>query len=627
MALSAVRNHTRVFISTHTRNLQDQIISKDLPLAAKVIQGLTFSSLKGRSNYLCRHRWHRLLSGELGNLSPRERFGVLPLIRWAENTVSGDIEEQNQFNRKWFGRVWNLVAADSHNCLRSRCPGFDSCYVQRARRIALGSHCVVINHALFFSDMCAESPFLGDLGPIVFDEAHHLEECGHRYLRVELDTNRLERFIDICDNLLKGLSRFSEGSPLWESGKELKSRLKSMRTASELFLTDLKAFAEKDSAVSYDAGSDSDQFQIPYRDQPFTGSMGPATFEAAINALQDTILTTVRAIKAAGESAMDLADDASACVDRTSQLRADFAYVTSAITEDHVFWIEGSRKKGWIKLCGVPLDVGAVMRSVWDRDNGAIIFTSATMAVSDSMDFFLHKVGFMPGESRAPLARMYPSPFNPEQALRCVISGGVEPDDPQYAASVARSIEKLSVLNRNMLVLFTSNSMLSQVFESLRRSLSFPSGTLLLSQLAAGSRQTLLEQFRTSERAILLGADSFWEGIDVPGKSCEIVVIPRLPFQVPSHPLTQALSARAEALYGDSFINHSLPEALVRFRQGTGRLIRTTTDNGMLVVLDPRMTSRRYGKLFMKSVHAPFTVCPTIDEAIARADSFFEMKG
>ncbi len=210
-ALYAVKNNCRVLVSTHTRNLQDQLVSKDLPVVKKVAgDELRFSVLKGRANYLCQKRFRRLLTGELGDFSYRERMGMLPLIRWAQETETGDIEEQNEFNVRWYSRIWHSISAEAHFCEGRRCREYACCFLQQARQRALGSHVVVINHSLFFSEICAESSFLGSIGPIVFDEAHHIESCGHRHLRTEVDSNRCAAFLDVVTNCAKEIKKRGE---------------------------------------------------------------------------------------------------------------------------------------------------------------------------------------------------------------------------------------------------------------------------------------------------------------------------------------------------------------------------------------------------------------------------------
>jgi ATP-dependent DNA helicase DinG len=619
-AFWALLNKTRVLISTHTRNLQDQLMSKDLPLVQAVAgKELRYSVLKGRSNYLCRDRWERLLSGEIGNLSRHERFGLLPLIRWAEETVTGDIEEQNQFNRRWFPKVWNLVSADSRECKGHRCSLYEQCFLQNARQQALCAHIVVINHALFFSDVCAETTFLGAVNAIVFDEAHHLEACGHRYLRVEVDSHRINSFVEYMNNLVKVLEPFANTEPVNQGLKRYKSILKNLRRTGQEFLGDLLAWVTRTHA---DAPR---LFQIGYRDEPFASVKGFAELTMMLNEMQDALLNLQRVFAALSDKENENAGDITACLERTSQLKADLAYVSRGATEDHVFWIEGDRDKGWVKLTGVPLDVGGLLKSIWGREDRAAIFTSATLSISGSMEFFMRHAGLREEAAKRTRTEIAKSPFAANQMLRCAMRGSPEPSAEGYDVYAAGVI--LGLLGRfqkNILALFTANDMLARVHDHLKSSPQFPATALLLTQSSSPNRHLLLEQFKQSRHTVLLGTDSFWEGIDAPGQACEIVLIARLPFSVPTHPLAVAIAERCQKENGESFYSYAMPQAVIKFKQGAGRLIRSPHDRGALVVLDPRLVTKGYGKVFMRSVDGEFTESTSIEELTGRMQTFFD---
>ncbi|MBD3243203.1 MAG: hypothetical protein GF331_21620, partial [Chitinivibrionales bacterium] len=325
-AIWAVGSGRRVLVSTHTRNLQDQLAAKDLPVVNRLLGGkLRFAALKGRANYLCRHRYGRLLRGELGNLSLRERTGLLPLIRWAEETESGDIEEQRQFNRKWYGKVWNLIAADLNGCGSFRCPSYDQCFVQRARRLAQSSHIVVVNHALFYSDVCAESSVLGQPGPIIFDEAHHLEACGHRSLAVVLDSNRITRYLDVCTNLVVRLEKEAGDEKAKAVASDLKKRLRLVRRHADELQAALAGYAAKH-------GGGQQEYQVAVEPNGPSSLAEAGAFKLVLDDLQDALLELRRAVEARDDDDETLPADIETCTGQTSQLRADFTYLTAAST-------------------------------------------------------------------------------------------------------------------------------------------------------------------------------------------------------------------------------------------------------------------------------------------------------
>jgi predicted DnaQ family exonuclease/DinG family helicase len=620
-ALWALSNNTRVMVSSYTRNIGDQLVKRDLPLIRRLLgDTFRFSVLKGRTNYLCVNKWRRLLAGEHGNLSPRERMAILPLLRWAEETTSGDIEEQNQFNRRWFAKVWGLVSAEAHDCDGWRCAHSDECFLQRARIRAQGSHVVVINHALFFSDICAETSFLGRIGPVVFDEAHHLQACGHRYLRVELDTNRVNRFLELCDSLLKVLQKEGGGD---DDGRDkikaFKAAVKRIRKSAHGFLAGCDAWVQRTYPENGQA------YQIAYRESPFDAAGRVyADFEADIAELQDAAISLQKKWREHDDGKSDVPADIAACVERISQLKADSAYLAAGRTDDHVFWIEGDRGKGWAKLCGVPLDIGELLSGIWGVRTGPVVFTSATLAVCGSIDYFREKVGLTSRLGADMVFERFGSPFSSSQFLRLALDCAMDPGGEEYAGYVGATIERLlQAFDKNILVLFTSNAMLEAVYDSVRGSDGLPEGATVFAQHISGSRQVMLEQFKNARRAVLLGADSFWEGIDVPGGECEIVVVPRLPFLVPTHPLTLALAEKYKERYGDSFRSYSVPEALIRFRQGAGRLIRTASDRGALIVLDRRIIHKNYGTMFVEALDGEFIFCTNADEVLGHMHDFF----
>jgi Rad3-related DNA helicase len=490
--------------------------------------------------------------------------------------------------------------------------------VQTVRQKALASHVVVINHALFFSDICAETSFLGKVSAIVFDEAHHLESCGHRYLRVEVDTNRINAYTEFMNNLVKVLERLTDSSEIAELVKRFKTVLKNVRRSGHDFLSEMMAWVGRTHAEAPQL------FHFEYRDEPFTSVRGLAEFEMVINDMQDVLLNLQRALSSSQSTDGDIGD-IGGCVERTGQLKADLLYVSKAVTEDHVFWIEGDRAKGWVKLSGVPLDVGTILGGIWNQPNRVSVFTSATLAVSESMDFFMQRIGLRGELRKATQVQIIKSPFAESQMARLAVRGSIEPNTAEYEQFVASGI--VGLLNRfekNILVLFTANEMLNGVADALKKHPAFPRKATLLAQSMSANRHVLLEQFKASRHAVLLGTDSFWEGIDAPGQACEIVVITRLPFAVPTHPLALALSKRCEQETGESFISYAVPQAVIKFKQGAGRLIRTPQDRGALIVLDPRLVTKGYGKLFQRSIGGTFNECASFDDVLTTTAAFFD---
>ncbi len=620
-ALWALENGCRVLVATRTRNLQDQLLSKELPLVNRLMDGkLLFSTLKGRGNYLCLNRFERLLRGEAGNLSIRERFAILPLIPWVESTLTGDIEEQNQFNPKWFGKVWDLISAEGRGCEGRRCGFFKTCFLQRARQKAAGSHLVVINHALFYAEMGMANPFLGPIDSIIFDEAHHLESGGHRCLRVELDTNRISLFLEELNNLVQSMVDLKGSMGIAACGKDLKSQLKRVRKYSQSLLESVQEWAKAHRGE--DGGRA--EYQIPVHEGDWSANVEAPAFNTSLESLRDLLYQLKQELAADGGSDLEpMKEAAGSCQERTSQLIADLGYLIAARTEDHAFWVEGNFDKGWTKLCGVPLDIAALLSPVWQACRGAVVFTSATLSVARSVDYFFNGVGLEPLRERTAVS-FYPAPFAGNQTIMGAVRHAPDPDSREFPAYIAAMVGDLHAAHgKNILVLFTANALLSETYACLRANGAIAKQNIL-AQNISGGRHALLEQFKGDRKMILLGTDSFWEGIDVPGETCEIVIITRLPFPVPTHPLTMAISEKMSRLHGESFMSYAVPEAVIRFRQGSGRLIRSATDRGALLVLDHRILTKGYGKHFIRSLDGSFQAFDDRTAALDGIRGFFE---
>ncbi len=523
-----------------------------------------------------------------------------------------------RIQHRWYSRVWRSISSEAHFCEGRRCKEYACCFLQQARQRALGSHIVVINHALFYSEICAESSFLGKIGPIVFDEAHHIEECGHRFLRTEADSNRLGAFLDTITNLEKEIAKAGEGRDAPFTEKEFKPLVKRLRA-------EVKAFLDFGLAWARSKTPPSPEFQLDMGPDVFSQSGAAASLDSALADLQDCLRRygQLCETEACSELVKSLHGEILSAGDTASQLRADLSYLCAAGTDDHVFWAEGNLAKGWIKLLGVPLDIGAILASIWEKNAAGMVFTSATLSVCGSMEYFERKAGLLANPAVKTAAEVFESPFVASQAVRCGVRSAPAVESPDYPAYAAGAItEMLAAFDKNILALFTSNAMLAAVYERLRQQVSKNDCTIL-AQGFSGNRQAILDEFRHTRRAVLLGADSFWEGIDVPGKACEIVVIARLPFPVPTHPLTRALCRKCEEETGESFMAYSVPEAIIRFRQGTGRLIRSHSDRGALVVLDNRMFTKGYGARFASCLDGGFEQCADLPDLLRRMRAFF----
>jgi len=618
-AIYAKENNCRIIVSTYTRNLQDQLMYKDLPLIKKIVgEKFCYSILKGRKNYLCLNRFKKLLKGELGNFSYKERMNFLPLIIWAYQTETGDIEEQNQFNIKWFSRVWHSISADTHFCEGRKCKEYSNCFLQHARLKALSSHIVVINHSLFYSEICSESSFLGKIGHIIFDEAHHLESCGHQQLKTEVDTNRFNLFLDLFSDVTKELQKISEKSKeIIKKEKELKSIVKHLRIEIQRFHKEIFEWEKIKQNNSVD-------FKIEYIQNEIMQNTRCETLLNVLKEAQDFMHDFYQIVSL--DNHANILEEIKNCEEHISQLKADYIYLTAAVTEEHVFWIEGNKEKGWIKLCGVPLDIGKFLGPLWAKNNSGIVFTSATLSCDDSLEYFKNKIGLYYKGSYNIKSYILESPFSKEQTMACSVVSSPDVDSFEYTEFVSDTIFRLTnEFDKNILVLFTATNMLSNVYNNLKCG-KYNINCNILAQGFSGNRMAILDEFSRNTKSVLLGAESFWEGIDVPGKACEILIIARLPFLVFTHPLIMAISSKIEQEKGDSFLYYSLPEAIIRFKQGIGRLIRGVNDRGVIIILDNRIITKSYRQKFIECINGNFYKYNDTNEMIEEIKRFFENK-
>ncbi len=592
----ALERGQRVVISTNTKNLQDQLARKELPLVQKVVgKELRFAVLKGRGNYLCIKGWESFLRGETGAVSAREREAVMPLIGWVNSTTSGDIEEHPSFNPGFNRPIWQHISAESKNC--SGCQFYSECFMQRARKRALASHIVVINHSLLFSDLIASSDFIGEAGALIVDEAHHLEATGHRTLQVEIDTRRLLSLVDYAQETLNSFKSISDKSGedvLKHATSNFKKVVRRLRKNGEEFLSDITTWCLKHSGDAEEVNNNI--ATISYKEKPFRASGGLAGLRIALTDLIDQV-SYIRQVAATELEESVLKGDLRSVDEMASQFRADLNYLANADTDEAIFWMAlPVERPKWVKLTGATLDVDSFLASFWQQFGKPVVLTSATLSPRQKMSYFLKRIG-APEETAS---TSYPPLFGADNAQFLALTDTPEPSDPNYHLLVADALEELKVhVKKNILVLFTNNQFLRDVYEELANRESVGPHEVF-AQRISGNRVWIQEQMNDVEGAILLGSGSFWEGVDMPGTGCEIVVIPRLPFPVPSHPLSKALADRAEVDGRNGFIDYFLPEALLRFKQGAGRLIRHHDDRGALIVMDSRLSTKNYGKQFAK---------------------------
>lgn len=620
----AVAAHDRVVVSTATRTLQGQLLEKELPLLAKLVPEVRTAVLKGRSNYLCVRRYLEHLR-DPSRLEGAEREQFLPLVRWVGRTLTGDIEECHGFARERQATLWNRLCSDARAAIPPRHPLFRECFYQAARRRAEGAHILVVNHALLLSDVQLDFALLPSYERLVVDEAHHLPASAHEHFGRALGMNRLRLVLhSLSDTNTAGaglLGALEKASDLPTSlAERLPAVVDDVRAAEKAFHKFLQKLSEK-------AGRRNADVRLRYRDAvPAQWGVDPQAAFAGLDLLcqdlsllrQDLELWPVAAERG-------WLGDLDAALDGLQTVRRDLSALCDAADPEDVYWLDDYHNPIRLQLRSSPADAATLLSEKLYKPLRTLICTSATLAVRKRLDYFAHKAGLDLQDLERTRAAFHTSPFSLRTQAKVVAAGWLpKPNLPDAGAALIEAWRALALpLNVRTLGLFTSERALRETREALQEDF-LREGRLLLAQGIDGSRDALLTLFRRTPGAVLLGLDSFWEGIDLPGKELELLVINRLPFPVPSDPILSARTERVEAEGHSSFAEVFLPETWLKLRQGVGRLLRRKDDRGAILVLDSRVVRERYGNMIAEAWEGGQLAAKTPEEAKVALEEWFQ---
>ncbi len=622
-AMWAVEARDRVLVSTATKTLQNQLVEREAPLVREVIPEARIAVLKGRANYLCVRRFAEHLE-DPARLDTAERESFLPLITWVSRTHTGDIEECHGFGRDRNASLWAKLQSDGRAAIPPRHPLFKRCFHQKAKRRAESAHILIVNHALLLSDLAIDFALLPSYERLIVDEAHHLADAAHDHLGRVISLLRLRRVLH----------------PLAETGDKRAGLLGALASAVDLPVTLIplvdrcrEELANADRRLhrlfqkfGEKIGRRGEEQKLRLRDALVTEtgvdpSPAQGAFEAAMSSLGD--LRRELATWDVAEEKGYLADLASG-EGALGEFRRDFQALCDAAPEGDVHWIEDWSNPIRLQLRASPRDPGQLLATKLYPVLKTCIFTSATLAVRNRAEYFEFRTGLSKLDREVHKIR-HPSPFKMREQARVVAAGWLpKPGEKGWMDGVIQTLRDVVLpLNRRTLVLFTSERNLRDVREKLAMEWK-QAGRLMLAQGVDGNREALLQMFRKHEGACLLGADSFWEGVDLPGRDLELLVIARLPFPVPSDPLVSARAEEVEAEGRPPFAECFLPEAWLKLRQGVGRLLRRNDDKGAVLVLDSRVVRERYGSYLADAWDGGHRQAKTPEQALRELTDWFD---
>ena len=576
----ALKSEQKVVISTNTISLQEQLVTKDIPFLQRILpRDFNVVLAKGRRNYLSRRRLKNLLNYDRGLFDTLEEVEEIAEIEeWVNSTIDGSTADL-----PWqpSSQVWDKVASDRDNCLGRQCETYDTCFYFNVRREMQDADLLIVNHHLLFSDLAIRkdsedaSGILPDYDYLIIDEAHHLEATATNHASIDFSNTRVKWLLDSLTNLAK----IFDSQQLSDEVEEAREQ------ANTLFRTIIDVMEEVsdgDHSTTLTQRIHESNFVENILDAPL------GNIEQTLNRLRDDTSTD------------DEEQEVTAHHRYCQRLREELDMIIQQDDPDYVYWAEISTRGRTAKIIlnATPANVNQMLEDHLFTVKNSVIMTSATLSTNRNFAYFKNRVGI--NECRELLAH---SPFDFKKQVQIHIPRHMpDPNSREFISAVTQKIRHyLKLTHGKAFVLFTSYKMMDEVFDAVAPYLE-TIGLDVFKQGGELSRTDMLQAFREDTDSVLFGTSSFWEGVDVRGEALSNVIITKLPFEVPTHPVMEARVKQIKESGGNEFFEFSLPEAILRLKQGFGRLIRTQTDQGIVVILDPRIKTRNYGKQFLGSL-------------------------
>tara|TARA_B100000029_G_C17607696_1_gene968043 strand:+ start:5327 stop:8137 length:2811 start_codon:yes stop_codon:yes gene_type:complete len=610
-----LENNEHVILSCNTKTLQDQLFQHEIPkLSSALNTNFSATIIKGHKNYICRTRVNKIIESSDITLSDYDIQSIIVIIVWLQWTRSGDFEECPGFLKRRSLRIKEMIQNEPGFCTSKICNSTSGCYLGPLRTATQKADLIVVNHSLLLYEL-DEQNILPSLNYIILDEAHNIMQSGYNHYRITLNNQIIhDKLSPFCNSTFnnrnsKNIISLSKNSPeVSNSINLLINSIQDIIDRSDYFFNKLVKLEQNKYSVDK-------RYNQVFRINNINEHLKNADTE--LQSLKDSINLSLNKIKDlktfVTDSRIDFTEiENSFKIERISkslqEINNSLIGITGKHMDDYAYWEAGTfnRKNIELSLNSVPIDIGPLLKSNIFDPAKSVIATSATLSIDSNFNYFLKRFGLLDYEKKPINCKEFGSPFfYPDQCNYYQWSGTISPNDGNYSEFISNSIETIFYkLEKRMLVLFTSQSLLKECYDRLNFS-EVGKIASIFPQVSNSSRLSLIKQFRRTNSGILLGTNSFWEGIDLPGDLLKILVITKIPFDVPTDPIIQSYNDKLQKSGGNPFMENSVPSAAIKLRQGFGRLIRSINDDGIYFNLDNRVITKRYGKIFETVIPTP----------------------